>query len=449
MNIQNYKNIVVLGAGESGTWSAILAKLKGFRVYVSDSGKIKAEFRKELQNHKIDFEEKNHDEKVILGADLIIKSPGIPEKTDIMEKIRKKKIPVISEIEFAFHFTKAKIIGITGSNGKTTTTMLTWHIFETAGINACYAGNVGYSLARRVAEKEWDYIVTELSSFQLDDIVDFRCHVAVLLNITPDHLDRYHYKIEEYVSSKFNIIKNQLPGDFFIYDADDDITMKYALNFQTPATELPVTHRGQFVKGAYLENENIVVQIKDKKITIPMNILSLVGKHNRYNSMAAAAAALAVDIQDDVIRKSLSDFQNIEHRLEFVAKIHDREFINDSKATNINATWYALESMTRPVVWIVGGQDKGNDYSELKPLVRSKVKAIVCLGVDNKKIIAAFHDINDLIFETQSMSDAVEIAYRLAGSEEVILLSPACASFDLFKNYEDRGKQFKNAVRNL
>lgn len=449
MNITDFKNIVVLGAGESGTWAAILAKMKGFTVFLSDSGEIKAEFKEELQKHQIPFEEKQHSMGLILAADLIIKSPGIPEKAAVMQEIRANKIQVISEIEFAFHFTKAKIIGITGSNGKTTTTMLTFHIFEDAGLNVCYAGNVGYSLARRVTEKEYDYIVTELSSFQLDDIVDFKSHIAVLLNITPDHLDRYHYKLEEYVFSKFNVIRNQAAEDFFIYDADDEISMKYMAQFPTKAKRIPVTHNGQLSQGAYLENENIILRIKDKIINIPMNILSLVGKHNRYNSMAASAAASAVDIQDDVIRKSLSDFQNIEHRLEFVAKIHDREFINDSKATNINATWYALESMNKPVVWIVGGQDKGNDYDELKPLVRSKVKAIVCLGVDNKKIIDAFSDINDLVFETQSMADAVEIAYRLAGGGEAILLSPACASFDLFKNYEDRGRQFKNAVRNL
>jgi len=450
MNLSLYKNIVVLGAGESGTGAAVLAATKGFNVFLSDSGLINPEFKNELENHHISFEENQHTVSRILKADLIIKSPGIPEKAPIMMEIRKKKIMVISEIEFAIHFINSKIIGVTGSNGKTTTTMLIYHLLKSAGMNVCYAGNIGVGLARRVLENEYDYFVTELSSFQLDDIVDFKSHIAILLNITPDHLDRYHYNLEEYAFSKFNVIRNQTEKDFFIYDMDDEITMKYLDKFPTPATAIPISQISKPLIGAYIEDNDIMIKLNNNKIiTIPMNILTLVGKHNKYNSMAAAAAAFAVDIQDADLRKSLSDFQNIAHRLEFVSLIHGREFINDSKATNVNATWYALESMNKPIVWIVGGIDKGNNYEEIKPLVQSKVKAIICLGEDNKKIIEAFSDIHELIFETTSMSDAVEIAYRLAGDNEVILLSPACASFDLFKSYEDRGNQFKEAVRNL
>ena len=450
MNLENIKHIAVLGAGESGTGAAILAKKKGFDVFVSDISELQDNFREMLSKNKITFEEKKHSADKILGAGLIIKSPGIPDKAPIISAIKEKGIPLISEIEFAYHFTKAKIIGITGSNGKTTTTLLTYHIFKNAGLDVACAGNVGNSFAMAICERDYKYIILELSSFQLDNIVDFKCHIAILLNITPDHLDRYHYNMNEYAESKFRVINKQSPNDYFIYDLDDKITASYLPKYTIKAKQIPISQVQKLSTGVYLENEFISVNINDlKQIRIPMNILSLIGTHNRYNSMAATAAASAIDIQDDVIRKSLTDFENIEHRLESVAKIHGTEFINDSKATNINATWYALESMEKSVIWIVGGIDKGNNYNELKPLVMEKVKAIVCLGVDNSKIIEAFEKDIQLIFDTGTMKEAVEIAFRLANEDDVVLLSPACASFDLFKNYEERGKQFKEAVKNL
>ena len=450
MVLKNIRHIAILGAGESGTGAAILAKKKGFDVFVSDYSEIQLKFREILENNAIAFEEKNHDTGKILASDLIIKSPGIPDKAPIISAIKENGIPLISEIEFAYHFTNAKIIGITGSNGKTTTTLLTYHIFKNAGVDVACAGNVGNSFAMAISERDYEYIILELSSFQLDDIIDFKCHIAILLNITPDHLDRYHYNMHEYAESKFRVINKQTANDYFIYDLDDEITASYLSKYDIKAKQIPLSQVQKLSKGVFLENEHISVNINDhKQITIPMNILSLIGTHNRYNSMAATAAASAIDIQDDVIRKSLTDFENIEHRLESVAKIHGTEFINDSKATNINATWYALESMEKSVIWIVGGIDKGNNYNELKPLVMEKVKAIVCLGVDNSKIIEAFGKDFQLIFDTGSMKEAVEIAFRLANEDDVVLLSPACASFDLFKNYEERGKQFKEAVKNL
>jgi UDP-N-acetylmuramoylalanine--D-glutamate ligase len=450
MDFKNIKHIAVLGAGESGTGAAILAKRKGFDVFVSDLSEIKEHFRELLVSEKIAFEELKHSTDRILKADLIIKSPGIPEKAPVIIAIKEKGIPIISEIEFAYHFTNAKIIGITGSNGKTTTTLLTFHILKNAGLDVACAGNVGNSFAMAICDRDYEYIVLELSSFQLDDIADFKCHIAILLNITPDHLDRYHYNIDEYAMSKFRIINNQTPDDYFIYDLDDEITASWLPKFKIHSRQIPVSQQKKLKTGIFTEDQNIIVKITETKlITIPMNILSLIGTHNRYNSMAATAAASAIDIHDDLIRKSLSNFENIEHRLESVAKIHGTEFINDSKATNINATWYALESMEKKVVWIAGGIDKGNNYDELKPLVMEKVKAIVCLGVDNSKIIEAFEKDIQLIFETGAMDEAVQIAFRLAGEDDVVLLSPACASFDLFKNFEDRGKQFKEAVKNL
>lgn len=450
MDFKNIKYIAVLGAGESGTGAAILAKRKGFDVFVSDSSEIKANFKDLLEKEKIVFEEKSHNTEKILAADLIIKSPGIPDKAPIISAIKEKGIPLISEIEFAYHFTNAKIIGITGSNGKTTTTLLTYHIFKNAGLDVACAGNVGNSFALAICDRDYEYIILELSSFQLDDIVDFKCYIAILLNITPDHLDRYHYDMNEYARSKFKIINKQTADDYFIYDLDDAVTASFIPQYEIKAKQIPVTQLQTLATGVFLQNEYISVNLNNlKQISIPMNILSLIGTHNRYNSMAATAAASAIDIQDDVIRKSLTNFENIEHRLESVAKIHGTEFINDSKATNINATWYALESMEKSVIWIVGGIDKGNNYDELKPLVKEKVKAIVCLGVDNSKIMDAFAKDFQLIFDTGSMKEAVEIAFRLADVNDVVLLSPACASFDLFKNYEERGKQFKDAVKNL
>ncbi|MBL6962708.1 MAG: UDP-N-acetylmuramoyl-L-alanine--D-glutamate ligase [Bacteroidetes bacterium] len=450
MDLGNIKHIVVLGAGESGTGAAILAAQKGFNVFVSDNGELKKLFKDELIERHIDFEESNHNMTQILDADLIIKSPGIKESSEVMQAISKKNIPVISEIEFASYFTQAKIISITGSNGKTTTTLLTHHILKNAGLNVTYGGNVGVSFARRVAEESFDYIVLELSSFQLDYIIEFKSHIAILLNITPDHLDRYHYHLEEYALSKMRIAWNQTKEDYFIYDQDDEITMKYIGHLKSKGQRLPFTQEQKLNLGAWLENELIKIKINEQlKVDIDMNILSLVGKHNRYNSMAASTAACALELKDDVLRSSLSTFQNIEHRLEFIAKIQGKEFVNDSKATNLNAVWYALESMNKKVIWIVGGIDKGNNYDEIIPLVKEKVRGIICLGVDNKKILEAFSDEIEMIFETTSMSDAVEIGFRMAIPGEVILLSPGCASFDLFKNYEDRGDQFKNAVKNL
>jgi UDP-N-acetylmuramoylalanine--D-glutamate ligase len=450
MNITQGKNIVILGAGESGTGAALLAKEKGYDVFVSDAGTMKDTFKEELTKNQISFEESKHSIDRILQADLIIKSPGIKEDSKVMQAVFSEGIDVISEIEFASYFSNAKIISVTGSNGKTTTTMLTYHILKNAGLNVTYGGNVGVSFARRIVEDQFDYIVLELSSFQLDYIKHFRSHIAILLNITPDHLDRYNYRLEDYAASKFRIGLNQTKDDFFIYDMDDEISMKYLDQLQTDAQKLPISQDQALDTGAWLENENIKIKINEQlKVDIDMNILSLVGKHNRYNSMAAATAACALELKDDSLRNSLSSFQNIEHRLEFIAKIQGKEFINDSKATNLNAAWYALESMVKPVIWIVGGIDKGNNYDEIMPLVKSKVKGIICLGVDNKKILNAFSKEIEMIFETTSMDDAVEIGYRMATSGEVILLSPACASFDLFKSYEDRGNQFKNAVKNL
>jgi UDP-N-acetylmuramoylalanine--D-glutamate ligase len=449
MNLKDVKHIVVLGGGESGSGAALLAKKKGFDVFVSDFGKIKDNFKKELQDAEIPYEEEKHTEDIVLNADLVIKSPGIPDKAEIILKIKEKNIPIISEIEFGGYFTNAKIISITGSNGKTTTTMLTYHILKNAGYDVAYGGNVGVSLARRLVERDYDYFVLEISSFQLDYMFEFKSNVAILLNITPDHLDRYEYKMDLYAKSKFRLTQPQTKDDIFIYCQDDPVSVEYFEKIGTNAQVLPITQENILNQGAFLDKENIKINYKDIKLNIDMNILTLVGKHNRYNSMAASIAATAVNVSDDIIRQSLSNFNNIEHRLEHVAKIHGKEFINDSKATNLNATWYALECMSKPVIWIAGGIDKGNDYNELLPLVKQKVKAIVCLGIDNEKIINAFDSEIEHIFNTVSMREAVEISYKIATEDNVILLSPACASFDLFKNYEDRGTQFKDAVRDL
>lgn len=448
--LEGIKNIVILGAGESGCGAALLGKNKGFNIFVSDAGEIKPDFIKELSENNINFEQNQHSENIILNADLIIKSPGIPEKSNIIRSIRNAKIRVISEIEFASYFTKAKIIGITGSNGKTTTTLLTYHILKTAGLNVGLGGNIGKSFARLILEHDYDFIVLELSSFQLDDISKFRCHIAVLLNITPDHLDRYHYSIAEYALSKLRIGENQKSGDYFIYNADDKVTAEMINHLKGKGIRVPVSLHSELSFGVYAADNKMIINLGNHlKTSIDMNILSLVGTHNRYNSMAASAAAKALNIKDEDIRNALAGFRNIEHRLEFVAKVHGIEFINDSKATNVNSVWYALESMVHPVIWIAGGIDKGNDYTELLDLVKEKVRAIICLGLDNTKIVDFFKPYIEMIFETDNMKEAVEISYKVANQGDVVLLSPACASFDLFENYEDRGNQFKEAVRNL
>ncbi len=446
------KRIVILGSGESGVGSAILAQAKGFAVFVSDKSPIKEKYKTELEHHNIPFEEGQHTEALILNADEIIKSPGIPDKVELVKKAKEKNIPVISEIEFAGRYTDAKTICITGSNGKTTTTMLTYHILKKAGYNVGLGGNVGKSFAYQVAKENYDYYVLELSSFQLDGMFEFKADVAVLLNITPDHLDRYDYKFENYVASKFRITQNQGKADFFVYCADDSTIDEYMKNHPVHAQLVPFSIKKIIEgNGAYLNQDEITLNYNHnpKPLTMTIEQLALAGKHNVYNSMAASLAARIVDIRKDIIRESLEDFVNVEHRLEFVASINGVEFINDSKATNINSTWYALESMQKPTVLILGGQDKGNNYDELIDLVKEKVKAIVCLGVDNSKIIKAFKGSVETIMEAGSAMEAVAMCYKLATKGDAVLLSPACASFDMFQNYEDRGAQFKAAVRSL
>jgi UDP-N-acetylmuramoylalanine--D-glutamate ligase len=440
--------MVILGAGESGVGAAILAVQKGWNVFVSDMSKIKEEFQAELTTLGVQWEQGTHTMDVILAADLIIKSPGIPEKAPVMNAIREKGIKVISEIEFGGYHTKGKTICITGSNGKTTTTMLTHHILKKAGFDVGLAGNVGYSFAKQVAEGDHDWYVIELSSFQLDDMYDFHANISVLTNITPDHLDRYDYDMQNYVDSKFRILQNQTTTDWFIYNADDAL-ISAEMKKRTPTVNLaPFSMKEEQNPGAYALNKQLIINI-NQQFTMSIHELALKGKHNTQNALAAGIAARLVEIRKDIVRESLEDFTNVEHRLEFVAKVNGIEFINDSKATNINSAWFALESMENPTVWIVGGVDKGNDYSELTALVREKVKAIVCLGTDNQKIIEAFSGIVETIVEAKSAAEAVAYGYRLAQKDEIVLLSPACASFDLFENYEDRGNQFKQAVRML
>ena len=444
--------MVILGSGESGVGSAILAQAKGYDVFVSDKNIIPEKYKIQLVENNIAFEEGNHTENLILNASEIIKSPGIPDKTELVLKLKEKNIPVISEIEFAGRYTKAKTICITGSNGKTTTTLLTYHIFKKAGYNVGLAGNIGKSFAYQVATENFDYYILELSSFQLDGMFDFRADIAILLNITPDHLDRYEYKFENYVASKFRVIQNQTAEDSFIYCADDTVMEDFMKTISIKAEKIPFSIKKTIEgNGAFLQENKITLNYNNNPKPLIMTIeqLALAGKHNVYNSMAASMAASIVNIRKDIIRESLEDFVNVEHRLEFVATVNGIEFINDSKATNINSAWYALESMEKPTVWIVGGQDKGNNYDELTELVNEKVKAIVCLGVDNKKIIKAFKKSVDTIMEASSAVEAVAMAYKLASKGDAVLLSPACASFDMFKNYEDRGVQFKSAVRGL
>lgn len=445
------KRIVILGSGESGVGAALLAKAKGFDVFVSDKGEIKENYKYELIENQIAFEEGKHTESLILNATEVIKSPGIPDKDELIKKLKSLNIPVISEIEFAGRYTNAKKICITGSNGKTTTTLLTYHILNKAGYHVGLGGNVGKSFARQVANENYDYYVLELSSFQLDGMFDFKTDVAVLLNITPDHLDRYEYKFDNYALSKFRITQNQTTADAFIYCADDEVISKFMDIIKPTAKCYPFSIKKKIQdEGAYLENETqLIININQNQLTMTIEELALQGKHNVYNAMAASIASRIVDVRKDIVRESMTDFVNAEHRLEFVATINGIEFINDSKATNVNSTWYALESMVKPVVWVVGGVDKGNDYNQLIDLVKSKVKAIVCLGTDNQKIIDSFSSVVETIVEAKSAKEAVAHSYQIGKKGDVVLLSPACASFDLFENYEDRGMQFKGAVRSL
>ena len=441
--------LVILGGGESGVGTAILGKKKGYDVFVSDFGKIKENYKEVLSINGIKWEEEKHTEKKILNADVVMKSPGIPDKSPIVKILIENKIPVISEIEFAAPFTKAKTIGITGSNGKTTTTMLTYHLLKSAGINVGLGGNIGKSFAWQVAEDKYDYYVLELSSFQLDGIINYKPDIAIITNISPDHLDRYEYKYENYIASKFRITMNQTENDFLIYDADDEAISEWLKNNKTKAQLIPFSLTKTFEKGAFLKDKNMEININEEEFVMETQYIALEGKHNLKNAMAATSVAKLLQIRKQTIRESLSNFQGVEHRLEKVLKIQNVQYINDSKATNVNAAFFALDSMNSPTVWILGGVDKGNDYSELMSLVHEKVKAIICLGVDNKKIIDAFGNIVDIMIEVTSMQDAVTMAQRLSEKGDTVLLSPACASFDLFENYEDRGRQFKNAVQNL
>lgn len=441
--------LIVLGGGESGVGTAILGKKQGYDVFVSDFGKIKESYKEVLIINKIAWEEEKHTEDLILNADVVMKSPGIPEKSPIVQKLIAAGIKVISEIEFAKPFTEALTIGITGSNGKTTTTMLTHHLLKSAGLNVGLGGNIGKSFAWQVAENKYDAYVLELSSFQLDGIIDYRPDIAIITNISPDHLDRYEYKYQNYIDSKFRITMNQTESDYLIYDADDEAISEWLKNNKTKAKLIPFSLSKTFDEGASINNNKMEIKINQEEFTMETEHIALEGKHNMKNAMAASSVAKLMQIRNATIRESLSNFQGVEHRLEKVLKIQNVQYINDSKATNVNATFFALDSMNVPTVWIVGGVDKGNDYNELMSLVREKVKAIICLGVDNHKIINAFGNVVDIMVEVNNMNDAVKTAQRLTEKGDAVLLSPACASFDLFENYEDRGKQFKQAVHNL
>jgi UDP-N-acetylmuramoylalanine--D-glutamate ligase len=441
--------LVILGGGESGVGTAILGKKEGYDVFVSDFGKIKDSYKEVLIINNIPWEEEKHTEELILNADLVMKSPGIPDKSPIIKQLKHIGIAVISEIEFAAQFTKAVTIGITGSNGKTTTTMLTYHLLKAAGLNVGLAGNVGKSFAWQVADNDYDLYVIELSSFQLDGIVNYKPHIAILTNISPDHLDRYDYKYQNYIESKFRITMNQTEEDFLIYDANDEAILEWLSKNKVKAQLIPFSLTDEFNEGAYIKNNKMEVKINHEEFIMETEYIALEGKHNLKNAMAATSVAKILQIRKETIRESLSNFQGVEHRLEKVLKIQNVQYINDSKATNVNSVFFALDSMNTPTVWIVGGVDKGNDYHELMSLVREKVKAIICLGVDNKKIIDAFGNVVDIMVEVTSMSEAVRMAQRLSEKGDTVLLSPACASFDLFESYEDRGKQFKQAVKNL
>ena len=442
--------LVILGAGESGIGAALLGKQKGYDVFVSDGSEIKENYKAELINNTIEFEEQKHTEEKILHADEVMKSPGIPEKNEMVKKIRAKGIPVISEIELAYRFKgESKIAAITGSNGKSTTTALIYHICKTAGLDCALVGNIGYSFAKHVAENPKPLYVAEISSFQLDDIKDFKPDVAVLLNITEDHLDRYDYRFENYIRSKFRIIENQQQDDYFIYCEDDDVIMEHLNNITLKTNPLPFSMKHEVKQGAYLAGDLMMLKMREERISMSIYDFAVKGRHNQYNTMAAGLAAFTFGISKEKIREAIKTFESLEHRMEYVATVRGIEFINDSKATNINSTWYALESMSKPTILILGGLDKGNDYSLIEDLVKEKVKAIVCLGIDNRKIHAAFEKIVPDITDTASAHEAVQTAFHSAEKGDVILLSPACASFDLFKNYEDRGTKFKQAVKDL
>jgi UDP-N-acetylmuramoylalanine--D-glutamate ligase len=444
------KKLIILGAGESGVGAALLAKQQAFDVFVSDRGTIAEDHKNELTLNGIDFEEGVHSKEKILSASLIVKSPGIPEKNELIKEIRKKGIELISEIELAYRYKgNSKVVAITGSNGKTTTTALIYHICKTAELNCAMVGNIGFSFARQVAVQPKQWYIVEVSSFQLDDIKTFRPDVAILTNITEDHLDRYEYKFENYIKSKFRIIENQTADDFFIYNDDDEVTKKYLNQFINRAKQLQISMSKQLPEGAYIINSEMNIKWKNEEMTMSIEDFAVKGKHNQYNTMAAGLSATLMGIRKEKIRDAVQTFESLEHRMATVATIRGVEFINDSKATNTNSTWYALESMTKPVVLILGGVDKGNDYAFLKDLVKEKVKAIVCMGIDNKKIHEAFGNEVALMVNTQSTKDAVQAAFHFADKGDVVLLSPACASFDLFKNFEDRGMQFIEAVKDL
>jgi len=439
----------VLGGGESGVGTAILGKEKGYEVFVSDKGKIKETYKDVLIHFEIDWEEEQHTKAKILNADVVMKSPGIPDTVPLIEELVANGVPVISEIEFAAKYTDARIIGITGSNGKTTTTMLTTHILETGGTKVGMAGNIGDSFAKMVAQQQLDVYVLEISSFQLDGIDAFQPNIAVITNLSPDHLDRYGYNYDAYIAAKFRIAENQNIYDYLIYDADDTTLVNWLETHPVQSQLMPFSLTKKLAKGACIEDNKIIIKTKDNTIEMTTDRLALEGQHNLKNTMAASMAATLIGIRKEAIRESIQNFQGAAHRLERVLKIHHVEYINDSKATNVNATFYALDSMKTPTVWIVGGVDKGNDYSELMPLVREKVKAVICLGADNTKILDTFGNVVDLIVETYAMEEAIKVAYKIAERGDTVLLSPACASFDLFENYEDRGNQFKAAVKNL
>ncbi|MEG2673687.1 MAG: UDP-N-acetylmuramoyl-L-alanine--D-glutamate ligase [Muribaculaceae bacterium] len=443
------KRIVVLGGGESGVGAAVLAKIKGFDVWLSDMSEITPRYKLKLEEYGVSWEEKQHTESRIIDADEVIKSPGIPDNVPIMQKILSKNIPVISEIEFAGRYTDAKMVCITGSNGKTTTTMLTYHILKNAGVNVGLAGNVGKSLALQVATEQHDVYVIELSSFQLDNMYDFKANIAVIMNITPDHLDRYDYKMENYINAKFRILRNQSQEDSFIYWQDDPVIAAQLQHMKIESKQYPFSEVHRDGTAAFTLGENFVIEVADHHVELPKENLALQGLHNLYNSMAAGISASLLDIKNETIRKSLEDFEAVEHRLEYVATIEGVKYINDSKATNVNSCWYALESMKTPVVLILGGKDKGNDYSEIEDFVKEKVKAIVCMGKDNSKLLSYFEGKVPVMSDTHSIEEAIAQASKLSISGDTVLLSPCCASFDLFKSYEDRGDQFKDCVRKL
>jgi UDP-N-acetylmuramoylalanine--D-glutamate ligase len=452
------QRLIILGGGESGVGTAVLGMQKGFDVFLTDKGTLKELYREELALHGIAYEHGGHTESQILRADLVVKSPGISDATPLIQQLKSLGIPVISEIEFAARYTDAKLICITGSNGKTTTTMLTYNLLQNAGLNVGLAGNVGKSFARQVAQASFEYYVLEISSFQLDGMYDFKADVAILTNITPDHLDRYDYDFQNYVNSKFRILQNMDTQGVFIFNADDPVIeaemVKRGLNHRSLAPRcIPYTLQESlpagYSEGAYTQMDSINIYINQNLLQMKMTELALKGKHNVGNSMASGVSGRVLDVRKEVVRESLVNFEGIEHRLENVQKVNGVNFINDSKATNINSTWYALESMTHPTVWIAGGQDKGNDYTELNELVRAKVKAIVCLTKDSSKIRKAFEGMVATIIDVTTAEHAVRVSYDLAHEGDVVLLSPACASFDLFENYEDRGRQFKAAVKRL